>query len=39
MPQDCVPELLARATEALEAEFGALPAFGRSPFRSAEAMA
>ena len=25
MPHDCVPELLARATEALEEEFGALP--------------
>ncbi len=28
MAKDCVPELLARATEELEAEFGALPPFG-----------
>ena len=27
MAKDCVPELLARATEELEAEFGALPPF------------
>jgi tyrosine decarboxylase / aspartate 1-decarboxylase len=28
MAKDCVPELLARATEELEAEFSALPPFG-----------
>ena len=28
MAKDCVPELLARATEELEAEFRALPPFG-----------
>src|ERR1039458_8584931 len=28
MAKDCVPELLARATEELEAEFKALPPFG-----------
>src|ERR1039458_7519856 len=28
MAKDCVPELLARATEELEAEFAALPPFG-----------
>ena len=31
MAQDPVPELLARATEVLEAEFGALPPFEPSP--------
>ncbi|MGA9061830.1 MAG: aminotransferase class V-fold PLP-dependent enzyme [Terracidiphilus sp.] len=39
MPHDPVPELLARATEALETEFGALPAFDAEPGESAEAMA
>ncbi|MGA3334199.1 MAG: aminotransferase class I/II-fold pyridoxal phosphate-dependent enzyme [Terracidiphilus sp.] len=39
MPHDCVPELLARATEALEEEFWALPGFGAEPGSSAEAMA
>ena len=31
MPHDCVPALLSRATELLEAEFAALPAFESSP--------
>ena len=31
MPHDPVPELLARATEALEAEFAALPEFEAEP--------
>src|SRR6202795_4089813 len=31
MAKDPVPELLARATEALEAEFGALPGFEAEP--------
>ncbi|HUX28606.1 MAG TPA: aminotransferase class I/II-fold pyridoxal phosphate-dependent enzyme [Terracidiphilus sp.] len=31
MPNDPVPDLLARATEALEAEFGSLPAFDPAP--------
>ena len=39
MPHDCVPELLARATEALEEEFGALPGFEAEPDASVEAMA
>jgi glutamate/tyrosine decarboxylase-like PLP-dependent enzyme len=39
MAKDPVPELLARATEALEAEFGALPAFDAEPVADAEAMA
>jgi glutamate/tyrosine decarboxylase-like PLP-dependent enzyme len=39
MPHDRVPELLARATEALEAEFGALPHFEPELDVGAEAMA
>ena len=39
MPHDPVPELLARATEVLEAEFGSLPKFEPQPATSAEAMA
>ena len=43
MAKDPVPELLARATEALEAEFGALPGFeaelGHGSGSGAEAMA
>ena len=36
---DPVPELLARATEALEAEFGALPRFEAESSATAEKMA
>ncbi|MGA2571451.1 MAG: aminotransferase class I/II-fold pyridoxal phosphate-dependent enzyme [Terracidiphilus sp.] len=39
MPHDSVPELLARATEALEAEFGALPPFEPELDAGHEAMA
>ena len=39
MPHDCVPELLARATEVLEEGFGALLGFGAEPDASAVAMA
>ncbi len=39
MPQDPVPGLLSCATEILEAEFGALPAFDAEPGSNAEAMA
>ena len=39
MAKDPVSELLARATEALEAEFGALPPFDVEPRASTEAMA
>ena len=39
MAKDPVPELLARAAEALEAEFGALPGFEAQPRWGAEAMA
>ncbi len=39
MAKDPVSELLARATEALEAEFGALPHFVAEPSASTEAMA
>src|SRR6202789_669202 len=39
MAKDPVPELLARATAALEAEFGALPGFEAEPEPGAEAMA
>ena len=36
MPHDPVPELLARATEVLEAEFGALPEFEAGVGRGAQ---
>jgi tyrosine decarboxylase / aspartate 1-decarboxylase len=39
MAKDPVPEMLARATEALEAEFGAVPEFEAEPEPGAEAMA
>ncbi len=39
MPQDPVPSLLSHATEVLEAEFGALPAFDAESGPNAEAMA
>ncbi len=39
MPYDCVPELLARATEALEAEFGMLQDLASEPGADAETMA
>ncbi len=39
MAKDCVPELLARATEALEAEFGALPEFKAELDANPEALA
>src|SRR5215831_5767181 len=41
MPEDCVPELLVRAAEALEREFGALPRFepARQSDRETGAMA
>jgi glutamate/tyrosine decarboxylase-like PLP-dependent enzyme len=39
MPQDLFIELLAHATEALEAEFGSLPEFEAQPGAGAEAMA
>ncbi len=37
MPHDPVPEMLKRATEALEAEFGALPAYRTDPDPGIEA--
>ena len=39
MKDDCVPELLDRATKALEAEFGELPDFEAFAGTNAEAMA
>ena len=39
MAKDPVPELLARATEALEAEFAALPEFDAEPGRARRGMA
>ena len=39
MANDPVPRLLARATEALEAEFGSLPGFDPEPGVDADAIA